>query len=324
MNPALELQGVVKSYGRIRALDGLDLSVPRGSIFGLVGSNGAGKTTAMAVSIGLLHPAAGQISLFGEGPFRAARHAGRVTLLPQDSRFPPHARVEALLRFYGQLQGLAGPDLERSIGGLLDWVHLQDRRRSAVRTLSHGMTRRLAIAQAFLGAPELVLLDEPLNGLDPREAARVRDLIRERRGRQAIVISSHNLSDIEALCDTVAFIEQGRLVRQDALDAIVGRRHRLTYVLARRGAAMDLAALLPEVEWQEAPGGTELTATFPDRYTAEEVNARALPALLQAGAGILEIKRGSDLETEYLRMHPAAAKAGAPGGPLPLPATPAK
>jgi ABC-type multidrug transport system ATPase subunit len=300
VSPALTFQGVVKTYRRIRALDGLDLCVPAGSIFGLVGSNGAGKTTAMSVAVGLLQPQAGSVDLFGEGPFDPNRHGGRVAVLPQDSRPPPHARVEELLRFYGGLQGLRGGELAGAVSDLLDWVHLRDRAGSAVRTLSHGMTRRLTIAQAFLGMPGLVLLDEPLNGLDPREAARVRDLIRGRRGRQTIVISSHNLSDIEALCDHVAFIEHGRLVRQDTLDMIMRRSHRVTFQLAP--AAIPLEALrsaLPAVEWEAAAGS--LTATFPATLTVAELNARALPILLQANVPVLEIRRGSNLESEYLR-----------------------
>lgn len=305
MSVALELKGVQKRYGRIRALDGLDLTVPAGSIFGLVGSNGAGKTTAMAVSLGLLHRDGGEVSLFGEGPFVADRHAGRVSLLPQDSRFPPHARVGDLLRFYGRLQGVADEVLGRSIDELLDWVHLQERRQSPVKTLSHGMNRRLAIAQAFLGAPDLVLLDEPLNGLDPVEAARVREMIRQRRGRQAVVISSHNLSDIEALFDTVAFIEKGRLVRQDALEVITQRCHRVVYTLAP-GVAVSLLSLtrsLPGVEFVASADGMQIAATFPATHTVPQVNAQVLHALLADGVGILEIRRGSDLETEYLRMH---------------------
>jgi ABC-type multidrug transport system ATPase subunit len=302
---ALELRGVVKRYGRLRALDGLDLTVQRGSIFGLVGSNGAGKTTAMAVTVGLLHPAAGRIDVLGNGPFRPEHHAGSVSLLPQDSRFPPHARVEDLLRFYGRLQGLPANELSKSIESVLDWVHLTDRRRSSVRTLSHGMNRRLAIAQAFLGTPQLVLLDEPLNGLDPREAARVRDLIRERRGQLSVVISSHNLSDIEALCDTVAFIEKGRLVRQDALDTIMRRSHRVTYLLASPFAALDqLRTVIPGVIWEQSPDGTILTATFTAPLTAESLNTAVLECLLRSKAGILEVRRGSDLESEYLRMGP--------------------
>ncbi len=296
MNAALRFRGVTKSYGRIRALDGLDLEVPVGSIFGLVGSNGAGKTTAMAVALGLLQPGDGEINLLGDGPFRPEKHAGRVALLPQDSRFPPHARVEELLRFYSRLQGSGGDSIDQ----LLEWVHLQERRRSPVRTLSHGMNRRLAIAQAFLGAPQLVLLDEPLNGLDPREAARVREIIRQRRGRQSIVISSHNLSDIEALCDHVAFIEKGRRVRQDTLEKLTRRAHRVTYRLRGTVPLERLRAALPGVEWEPQPDA--LTATFAEPYTTEELNRRVLPVLLAAGVGILEIQRGSDLESEYLRL----------------------
>ena len=306
MTTALEFHKVVKQYGRNRALDGLDLCVPRGSIFGMVGSNGAGKTTAMALATGLLQSDSGTINLLGDGPFNAERHAGRVTLLPQDSRFPPHARVAELLRYYGRLQGSGGLELETSINTLLEWVHLADRRQSPVRTLSHGMIRRLAIAQAFLGQPELVLLDEPLNGLDPLEAARVRTLIRERRGKQAIVVSSHHLADLEAVCDTVAFIEKGRLIRQDSLAAIIQSWHRITYLLTHPGPPVEvLTPLATGVEWQPSDGGRELTALFSQDNSPESLNAKVIPVLLAAGCGILEIKRGSDLETEYLRMHKA-------------------
>ena len=125
MNCALEFKGVTKNYGSRRALDGLDLAVPRGAIFGLVGSNGAGKTTALAVSVGLLRRDAGTVSLLGEGAFDPERHAGRVTLLPQDSRLPLHARVEDLLWFYGRLQGLSEGTLRESIDEVLEWVHLR-------------------------------------------------------------------------------------------------------------------------------------------------------------------------------------------------------
>ncbi len=300
MNTALAFQGVVKTYRRLRALDGLDLQVPAGSIFGLVGSNGAGKTTAMAVAVGLLRPSEGSIDVLGDGPFQPARHRGRVSLLPQDARLPPHARVAELLRYYGGLQGLTGAALARAVDDLLEWVHLTDRRQSPVRTLSHGMTRRLTIAQAFLGLPDLVLLDEPLNGLDPREAARIRDLIRERRGRQAVVISSHNLADIEALCDHVAFVEHGRLVRQDSLDHITRRSHRVVFMIEPGPLPLEaLRTAVPAAAWEAA--ADQLIATFPTDLTTATINARALPILLHAGIRILEIHRGSDLESAYLQ-----------------------
>jgi ABC-type multidrug transport system ATPase subunit len=265
----------------------------------------------MAVAVGLLRPQAGQTDVLGAGPFDPSRHAGRVTLLPQDCRMVGHARVEELLCYYGRLQGVPAEAIGDQVERVLDWVHLRERRRSAVRTLSHGMARRLAIAQAFLGEPELVLLDEPLNGLDPREAARVRELIRSRRGRQAIVISSHQLSDIEALCDHVAFIEQGKRVRQDRLDAIVQRAHRVTYRVSGATVPLEqLRALWPEAHWDAAPG--QVTVSFPATYSVEQINAGVLPVLLAAGVGVSEIRRGSNLESEYLRLADAVNTAAPP------------
>ena len=303
MSASLVVQDLVKSFGRRKALDGLSLEVPSGSTFGIVGSNGAGKTTFMAVVAGLLQSHAGWIDLLGAGPFDPARHAGRITLLPQDSRFPPHALVEELLAYYGCLQGIPKRRLPGEIQRVLEWTHLSDRRRSAIRTLSHGMNRRLAIAQAFLGAPELVMLDEPLSGLDPREAARIRDLLNGQRGQRTVLISSHDLHDLEVLCDHVAFIEQGRLVRQDTLERVVHRGTSLSYVLALGTAPLDdLSACLPDVQWCASADGSQITATFGEPLTPGSVNALALPVLLRAGVQLLEIRRGSSLEQEYLSL----------------------
>jgi len=299
---ALELQKVVKFYGRRQALASLDLQVPTGSIFGLIGSNGAGKTTSMAATVGLLKISSGNINLLNEGPFDPAKHTGRVSLLPQDSRLPLHSRVEDLLLFYGQLQGLSEGLLKESIDNVLDWVHLQDRRDSPVRTLSHGMMRRLTIAQAFLGHPELVLLDEPMSGLDPREASRIRHILLRRRGMQTIIISSHNLHELETLCDRAAFIEHGTLLRQDTMDNIIKRGHSVTFRLCPcKIPLQNLQTFLPEATFEASDDGSLLTARFCGNIDAiPEINARILEILLKSKIGIVEIRRGSDLESEYL------------------------
>lgn len=302
MSNALELQKVVKFYGRRQALASLDLQVPTGSIFGLIGSNGAGKTTSMAATVGLLKISSGNINLLNEGPFDPAKHTGRVSLLPQDSRLPLHSRVEDLLLFYGQLQGLSEGLLKESIDNVLDWVHLQDRRDSPVRTLSHGMMRRLTIAQAFLGHPELVLLDEPMSGLDPREASRIRHILLRRRGMQTIIISSHNLHELETLCDRAAFIEHGTLLRQDTMDNIIKRGHSVTFRLCPcKIPLQNLQTFLPEATFEASDDGSLLTARFCGNIDAiPEINARILEILLKSKIGIVEIRRGSDLESEYL------------------------
>ncbi len=301
MTPALHIRGLRKTYGRRIALDGLDLDVPAGSIFGLVGANGAGKTTLMAICAGLLRPDAGEISLLGAGRFDPARHAGRVTILPQDSRLPLHARVAELLTFYGRLQGLAGPALRAHVHDLLEWVNLADRANAPVRTLSHGMLRRLTVAQAFLGTPELVLLDEPFSGLDPREVVRLREHLRQRRDGRTIIISSHLLSELERLCDHAAFIDHGRRVQQDALRALTRHHTDITYRLRPGPLPLDrLRAALPEIIWTPAADGSALTARADGILDLAAINARVLPALLAAGVGVEEIHRGAALEHVYL------------------------
>lgn len=300
MSFALEFHDVVKTYGKRLALNKLNLSVPAGSIFGLVGSNGAGKTTAMTVTCGLLSIKSGSINLLGDGTFNPSVHAGRITLLPQDSRLPLHSKVQELLLFYGELQGLTGNKLRASVEEVLEWGHLVDRRNSTVKSLSHGMMRRLTIAQAFLGKPDLVLLDEPLSGLDPREANRIRAILKDRRGMQTIVISSHNLNDIEELCDTAAFIENGRLVKQDTLANIIKSDTLVNYYL--KTADINESSIKEKLpEFGVSLEGNILTVkTATNNADVSAINARVIPVLLEAGAGILEIRCGSRLEKEYL------------------------
>jgi ABC-type multidrug transport system ATPase subunit len=187
---AIVTRELVKRRGKRRALDGLTLSVPRGSILGLVGENGAGKTTWMMTVAGFLRPDSGEIDLLGMGPFDAERHAGRISILPQDSELPLESTPKGALYRFGRLQGLSPDAARRSAHDALAAVNLLDRADAAVRTLSHGMRKRAMVAQCFVGNPEIVLLDEPLNGLDPVEADRLRRFIASQRG----LMSPHSLS----------------------------------------------------------------------------------------------------------------------------------
>ena len=311
MTNALEIRGLKKSYGKRRALDGLDLTVNSGSIFGLVGANGAGKTTMMSICAGLLKPDGGSVNLLGDGAFDPVKHTGRVTILPQDSRLPLHARIADLMQFYGQLQCVPKAELPQQIEQLLAWVNLADRAKSPVKSLSHGMMRRLTVAQAFLGEPKLIFLDEPMSGLDPREVARMRELLTQRRGKQTIVISSHVLTELEALCDTIAFVDKGRLLKQGSLASIVRHHHRITYRIRLAPLPLDeLKTAIPGADWKLENGGTDLNIYF-DGALAQDtaaVNARVLAILLAANIGIEEIRRGSDLESEYLAATEPAAR----------------
>ena len=218
---AVSTRGLVKRYGRRRALDGFSLDVPEGCVMGLVGPNGAGKTTWMMAVAGLLRLDAGTVGLFGTGlAFDASVHSGRLAILPQDSELPLESTAEGFLYGLARLQGLSPRAARASVDAVLAAVNLSDRARASIRSLSHGMRKRLMAAQCFLGEPELVLLDEPMNGLDPEEAARLRNLILSRREDCTVVVSSHNLADLEKFCSHVAFVRDGKVVKTASLAAL--------------------------------------------------------------------------------------------------------
>ncbi len=303
MDIAIDTRDLVKCYGARRALDGLTLSVPRYSLLGLIGPNGAGKTTWMMSVAGFLRLNSGSIDLLGEGPFDTRAHRGRLSILPQDSDLPLESRPLELLTHYGLLQGLTRREAARSAAEILDDVHLGDRVNAPIRSLSHGMRKRVMIAQCFLGHPEVILLDEPLSGLDPREVSHMRDLIRRRRGRQTVVISSHNLHDIEQVCDHVAFVEKGRAVRVAPLAEVTGAASLLVYHLTC--APLDLGALAaaaPQTTLSLSSDGLQLTCSYhPRDLSPDAVNRLLLPALLDQPCGLLSVSQGSSLESAYLK-----------------------
>ncbi len=293
---ALRLAGVRKRYGKTVALDGLTLDVPRGSVMGLVGPNGAGKTTTFGIVSGAVRPDAGTVDVLGTGPFDPDRHAGRVTVLPQDCELNPHSSCQEILTFYARLQGLRDP--AREAKRVLEVVRLTDRARSRVRQLSHGMKRRLAVAQALLGDPELVLLDEPTGGLDPHLVVEMRDVLREQRGARTLVVSSHILSDLEATCDHVAFIEAGRVTKSGPTDELMGRAGlvsvRLAAPVALEAVAEVLEGRAPRVE------GEWLTYALLEGEDAPDAHAALIPKLVAAGARVVELRLGRSLEAAYL------------------------
>ncbi len=300
MNDAIVTRGLVKRYGRGNALDGFSLSVPARSVMGLVGRNGAGKTTWMMTVAGFVMPTSGEIDILGQGPFDASRHSGRISILPQDSELPLEARAEDLLISYARLQGLSAAEARKSASSLLAALNLADRAKSTIRSLSHGMRKRVMIAQAFIGNPEVVMLDEPLSGLDPVEMNRMRSFILSRRGKQTIIISSHHLDDVQKLCTHVAFISSGKLENVSTLAALTSESGRIVYNLKSQPA--DLAKIegaLPGVSLSWNADTSALTAEFDSSTPPEDANKALVPALLECG--LVSITTGRTLEQAYLQ-----------------------
>jgi ABC-type multidrug transport system ATPase subunit len=218
----LETHALTKRFGSIVAVDDLSLRVPRGGVFGLLGPNGSGKTTTIAMLLGLIRPSSGSLSLFGEHGATPSKEALRRTgSVIEAPAFYPHLSGRANLRFF---QGISNRGPAQDVDHLLELVGLADRAESKYQTYSLGMKQRVGIACALLGEPELVFLDEPTNGLDPAGIVDVRALIKRLgAGGRTIVLSSHQLHEVEEVCDSVAIIGNGRLITQGRVQELVKR-----------------------------------------------------------------------------------------------------
>ncbi|HEY9285713.1 MAG TPA: ATP-binding cassette domain-containing protein, partial [Pyrinomonadaceae bacterium] len=217
----LETKRLTKRYGRRVVVNDLSLAVGRGDICGFLGQNGAGKSTTLRMIAGLVRPTAGGVFLLGHDVARRrARALRRVGVIIESPAFYENFSGRANLRM---LASLSGGARARRIDEVLDVVGLAARGRDAVRNYSYGMRQRLGIAQALLPDPEVVILDEPTNGLDPQGIREVRDLIRRLRDDLGltVLLSSHLLTEVEQLCDRVAIIDRGRLLYQGPTEELV-------------------------------------------------------------------------------------------------------
>ena len=213
------LSEITKSFKSLDVLKGVDLKVQSGELLGLIGSNGAGKSTALRVLVGELLADSGSAQLGGHNvqnePTQARSQLGYV---PQDSGVEPFLTGEEVLRFVAEIRGV---DSGSQVDELLTQFHLQDARRRLTREYSEGMARRLAIAAAFVGSPPALVLDECLNGLDPRGAKIVRDnLEKRRREGAAILLTGHVLETMESVCTRIALLHEGRIVLDMSMEQI--------------------------------------------------------------------------------------------------------
>jgi ABC-2 type transport system ATP-binding protein len=222
--PAILCQGLTKTYGPVQALLELDLSVPYGSIFGFLGRNGAGKTTTMRMLAGLALPTAGRAWVAGLETTSQERSArARFGYLPQDPAFYNWMSAREYLDYVAQIQGLSPSERQRQIAALLALSGLEDAARRRIGGYSGGMLQRLGIAQALVGDPPVLLLDEPTSALDPAGRSEVLAMIAGLRGRVTVFLSSHILTDIERVCDTVAILHKGRLVLVSDREALLAQ-----------------------------------------------------------------------------------------------------
>lgn len=301
MMPILTTRNLTKIYGSKHiALSGLDLDVESGVVLGLLGPNGAGKTTALKLLLGLHVPTAGHCEVFGQRVTpNAAGIRRRIGFLPTNPRFPPGMTPITYLDFMGKLSGLPRNVRKSRLAGLIRAVDLLTASSQKIKGFSTGMLTRLGIAASLMNDPDLLIWDEPTAGLDPEGRRHTIDLIRELRKDKTIIVSSHILSDVEAVCSHVAVLHEGQLIFHGTMQELKLRLRRSTVILeldAEQQALQQLAETIgtdPGVE-ECAADGCHVSVTFgSDRPFAEAV-AGILHLVADSGIQLIAIKCASD------------------------------
>jgi ABC-2 type transport system ATP-binding protein len=309
MTQIVRTEGLVKRYDGTLAVAGIDLTVQPGEIFGLVGPNGAGKTTTLRILATLLAPSAGTAEIAGMSVTRNPDHVRRVIgFMPDSFGVYDDMKVWEYLDFFARCYGIAPAARRRVITDLLELVDLGAKRNAYVQTLSRGMQQRLCLAHALVHDPQVLLLDEPASGLDPRARVELRELLRELRVMgKTILISSHILPELEELCTSVAIIDRGQVLAQGRVAEIEKR--------LRFGAVLRIRLLL---EGEALEAARDRLASDPDVASAvllddgtielgfrgdDEAAARLLASAVAGGLPVVSFSRAaSDLEELFLQV----------------------
>ena len=303
MTPPIDIRGLTKVFrkdfwGRkVTVLDDVTLEIAPNEIFGFVGPNGAGKTTTIKLCLGLLFPTRGEVRLLGH-PNRSLRAKARVGFLPENPNFYDYLSGREFLDFYGQLFGLSRPERHKRADSLLDLVGLTDAGGLQLRKYSKGMVQRIGLAQALLNDPEVVILDEPMSGLDPIGRKDVRDIILHLKDEgKTVFFSTHILSDVEVVCDRVGILNRGRLMHVGRLEDMMTPTIHTGDIRARKIPADALAAL-PDVTTRTVLQADTLLITAASPAAAQA----AVDAIQHAGGEIVAVTPHTEsLEDYFLR-----------------------
>ena len=290
----IRTQGLTKRYGSIVAVDGLSMEVPRGRIFGLLGPNGSGKTTTLSILLGLTTQTSGSFSLFGGGGSHTdALH--RIGAIVETPAFYPYLSGRRNLAYF---QGITGKGNRAELDSLLDTVGLGTRAGDKFHTYSLGMKQRLGLAYALLGDPEILILDEPTNGMDPAGMAEIRDLVRRLgTGGRTVLLSSHLLHEVEAVCDSVAILSRGKLIAQGDVSELVKSGEQVQLKTTDDVKAKEVLSMVDWVSEVEEEEGY-LVASAPSSRSGE-----LTAALSGAGVYVTEMRpRAKSLEQYFLEV----------------------
>jgi len=319
----IEIRDLYKYYGERRALGALSFTIESGQIIGLLGLNGAGKTTTLRILACDLLPTSGTVRVGGVDVVAdpdAVR--AKIGYLPDSPPLYPEMTVREYLRFAGKIRGLKRAQLTPRVDEVIQLTELGAVRDDRIATLSHGFRQRVGIAQAIVHKPQLVVLDEPISGLDPVQIVEMRELVRSLGGEHTVILSSHILSEISETCDRILVMGEGTIIA-DGSEAELGARWlsgMRVEIVARRAAGTDLAQFWESV--RQLQGVLEVTPREPreqglDLLTFEvqmdrDVRESVVAFLVERGLGVLQLSRSHrDLENVFLQLSGSVAAAAA-------------
>lgn len=305
----LDVKSLRRTYGDFVAVDGVTFSIGKGEIVGLLGHNGAGKTTIMKMLSGYLEPSGGQITMDGTDLGQQLKKVQqKIGYLPESLPVYPEMTVADYLDYAASLKGLTGVEKPAEIKRALTATAISDKLLAPIATLSRGYKQRVGVAQAILGKPSLLILDEPTNGLDPTQTLQMRELIRELAKEATVILSTHIMQEVDALCDRVLMVRGGKLVIDARLDNLRQSRYLklITSPLddSATGALAQIAGV--EVFEQQTAGDSRahFRVTLAESADMDSVSAALAKAVLGAGADLYQLHAEvRDLESLFREVN---------------------
>ncbi len=307
----IELSHLTKRYGEHTAVSDLSIQVDSGRIYGFLGPNGAGKSTTMNIMTGCLSATEGSVRIDGYDIFEQPDKAKKlIGYLPEQPPLYMDETPEEYLRFVGEAKGLRGAELERQIDGVIRQTGIEDVARRRISALSKGYKQRVGIAQALLGNPQVIILDEPTVGLDPIQIIEIRDLIKELGQTHTVIFSSHILSEVQTICDQIIMIAKGKLVAFDTPENL--EKHLLSpneVILTSDDSAAEIKVLLEGVDhitdlWlEETETGLVAARIKTDLSNAYDLSRSIFSTFAASGKALLELTvKKANLEDIFLEL----------------------
>ena len=300
----IEVRKLCKSYGERQAISNLSFTIEKGDVVGLLGPNGAGKSTTMKIITGFMAPTSGEAKICGfdvfEDPIEVKK---RIGYLPETPPLYTEMIVEDYLKFVAELKGVEKVRLKSLVDKALVKTQLVDVRHRLIRNLSKGFKQRVGIAQALVSDPEVLILDEPTVGLDPKQVAEIRDLIKELRGEHTIILSTHILPEVQATCNKVIIIHEGKIVAQDSIDQIekLNQGTIILNIRTRRPHHLNhQLGGIAGVQLVESINQFQLRVTLAEQ---EDLIEEIAKEVIAAGVGLVELTPSrANLEDVFLKL----------------------